>query len=389
MKYMGHKGKLLPILGEILIAEAARAKKIADPFCGSGVVSWYLAENTEKSVISGDLQAFAAIRAGAVTERVKSIEPGELVEKWFARAQKMLDEIKRSYPEVKSFDFPAMVKAKDIRSFVFETRRLSHEIATLCRKSMGSQLVATGAYGGHYFSLEQALQLDALRGTISDDSDTKKLCIAALVGAASKCAASPGHTAQPFQPTATAKKYIVEAWGRSIWEFVRRGVNDIAPRYSKSKGISLQKDYLQCIDLLSAGDLVFADPPYSAVHYSRFYHVLETLTAGRAGVVSGVGRYPPRGQRPISAFSRKSESFLAAKALVDICAKKELGLVLTFPSSRASNGLSASDFVDFAKKRFSSIETVEINSVFSTLGGGVGKRSGKINCTESVIVFRQ
>lgn len=65
MKYMGHKGKLLPVLGDVLSYESRNSQRIADPFCGSAAVSWFLAQKTNKIVVSGDLQSFAVARSSS------------------------------------------------------------------------------------------------------------------------------------------------------------------------------------------------------------------------------------------------------------------------------------------------------------------------------------
>ena len=86
MKYMGHKGKLLPVLGEILVEESRNARRIADPFCGSGAVSWFLARHTDKILVAGDLQDFAVARASAVVERTAPIDGAALKSSWFTAA---------------------------------------------------------------------------------------------------------------------------------------------------------------------------------------------------------------------------------------------------------------------------------------------------------------
>ena len=40
------------------------------------------------------------------------------------------------------------------------------------------------------------------------------------------------------------------------------------------------------------GDLIFIDPPYSGVHYSRFYHVLETIIKWDKPQLNGVAMKP-------------------------------------------------------------------------------------------------
>ncbi|EMA2594151.1 TPA: DNA adenine methylase [Pseudomonas aeruginosa] len=388
MKYMGHKGKLLPVLGDVLSYESRDSQRVADPFCGSAAVSWFLAQKTKKIVVSGDLQSFAVARAAAVVRRTSVIDPHPLIDNWFRSAKKIVNTISSNFPNAHQSIQPDLVSAGKIKTVVLRSRKFCQSVLPTVLSQFDGDFPITLAYGGHYFSPLQALELDALRQSVPNDPFFKDVCIAALVEAASKCAAAPGHTAQPFQPTVTAARYIIEAWSRDVWSLVEQAATEISSLHASAAGTAEQGDYLQGIAGLEPGDLVFADPPYSDVHYSRFYHVLETLARGVSVNVSGVGRYPPLSERPPSSFSRKGESHSAARALVEFCAKQELGLVLTFPSSQASNGLAAADFISYGKKMFSSIEVIEVNSTFSTLGGGGGNRGGRKECKESIVCFR-
>lgn len=388
MKYMGHKGKLLPILGEVLKSESSESAQIADPFCGSAAVSWYLAQATEKSILSGDLQSFAVARAAAVVERTSVADYQALTKKWFRSAKSLVEKITSRFPNAeRSIKLDALTNAHMI-SAVKRSREFCHSVLPPLLEKQGGNFPMSLAYGGHYFSPLQALELDALRQTIPHDSDYQSIAIASLVEAASLCAAAPGHTAQPFQPTTTSAEFIIEAWNRNVWNIVQGSVASISSVHARVKGSAIQGDYLACIDRLDEGDLVFADPPYSDVHYSRFYHVLETLTRGLSITATGAGRYPPLAERPSSAFSRKGAAKDAAKALIDACAGKRVGLVLTFPTKGASNGLKIADFIDHGRERFSSIEVIEVNSTFSTLGGSSANRGGRKMCPESIVCFR-
>lgn len=387
MKYMGHKGKLLPILSEIIKEEAAQGKRIADPFCGSGAVSWHLAQNTDKIILSGDLQSFAVTRAGAVIERTTAIDQKAIAKKWFSSARKIVTQITDQFPNASKSVHPE-ITIPEIQKIVLRSRSFCEEVLPPLLTKIGGQFPMALAYGGYYFSPLQAIELDALRQTIPTDAASRQACLAALVEAASRCAAAPGHTAQPFQPTNTASQYIAEAWNRNVWLLVEQALSSVAKTYAQVKGQTCLGDYYDCIDLLEPGDLVFADPPYSDVHYSRFYHVLETLTRGKKVTVSGRGRYPPIQERPTSSFSQKGQSYAAAARLIEICKKKEVNLVLTFPSNKASNGLSTDDFVKLGKGKFRSIEVEQVNSTFSTLGGSASNRGGRIECPESIVCFR-
>jgi adenine-specific DNA-methyltransferase len=388
MKYMGHKGKLLSFLGDILIEESKHSVSIGDPFCGSGAVSWFLAQNTKKTIVSGDLQEFAILRAASVTTRTEPVDPFSIYGPWLKRSKRALTSIIEKFPNAEHSIEPDTSRTEDIINLVIRSRSFCEQVLPGILKNLRRPFPMTKAYGGHYFSPMQALQLDALRSTLPMNEPIKSIALAALIETASRCAASPGHTAQPFQPTLTSAKYVLEAWQRSVEKLLIESIESISTKHAYSVGTAVLGDFVDTIELLQEGDLVFADPPYSDVHYSRFYHVLETLAKGVEVEVTGRGRYPDITSRPSSMFSLKAKSKSAALELIETCHRKKVGLVLTFPSYNASNGLSAGDFIDAGKKLFSSIEQIEVDSDFSTLGGNSKTRSARLACQESIVCFR-
>ena len=119
---------------------------------------------------------------------------------------------------------------------------------------------------------------------------------------------------------------------------------------------------------LQEGDLAFIDPPYSGVHYSRFYHVLETICVGQCGDVTGRGRYPARDLRPRSRYSVATEAKGALDDLLAKVASRGARALLTFPDHSCSNGLSGESVRQVASKFFS-FSFQHVDSHFSTLGG--------------------
>ena len=375
------------MLGDIISFHSAKAERIADPFCGSAAVSWYLAESTDKEIISGDIQSFAVARARAVIERTEVVDPDLMLRRWFARAQMVVDSVAGHFPNhIKSIE-PDLTTPALIKRIVTQSRKFCKDVLPVAFQDEEGKWPISKAYGGYYFSPIQALVFDSLRQTLPCASANRKIGLAALVEATSKAAASPGHTAQPFQPTNSSAKYIIEAWLRNPWSLVESAVRDIAGRSANAKGRGIVGDFTKTISCLQAGDLVFADPPYSGVHYSRFYHVLETITRGSEFEPEGNGRYPAIKDRPSSAFSKKSEAYAAARKLLESCSKKDLLLVLTFPTEGASNGLLAVDFVEMGRPLFSKIQIEEVQTDFSTLGGNKKHRAARKSCGESIISF--
>jgi adenine-specific DNA-methyltransferase len=218
--------------------------------------------------------------------------------------------------------------------------------------------------------------IDALRASLPSSKPAKTVALAALIQAASQCAAAPGHTAQPFQPTRTAKRFIEEAWNKDVVVKTRTVFELLSCQFAQQPGEATIADANQTARNLQEGDLAFIDPPYSGVHYSRFYHVLETIAHGSCGPVTGVGRYPARELRPRSQYSVSSESVEALDDLLKTVAERGARAILTFPNHHCSNGLSGDSVRGIAAKHFQ-VREQQVASKFSTLGGTGDDRSNE------------
>lgn len=352
MKYMGSKRTMLENgLGQLLGNELECAQRFVDLFTGSGAVAMYVAQQHSIPVLAFDLQAYSVVLAGAVVERRTGLDWRKVWNRWLRRAEARLRP--RQFP----------VTAKLTRAIVDGFRRW-------CADTEGPPV--TRAYGGYYFSPWQAGWIDALRATLPTTEPARTVALAALIQAASQCAAAPGHTAQPFQPTRTGKPYLEELWRRDVAQRTRKALSILADRFARRSGRAVVSDANHAAHQLRPGDLAFIDPPYSDVQYSRFYHVLETIACGLCGDVSGVGRYPTRERRPQSRYSLRTESAIVLDDLLKTVAGREAGAILTFPDHDCSNGLSGEAVRDIARKFFR-VREMTVESNFSTLGGRGGE----------------
>ena len=222
---------------------------------------------------------------------------------------------------------------------------------------------------------------------LPEEEDLRELCLAATIVAASNCAAAPGHTAQPFKATPTAEKYLRESWERDPFYYAQRALEGMCPLYARVPGKAVLGDANQIAKNLKPGDLVFVDPPYSGVQYSRFYHVLETISRRDCGEITGVGRYPPLSERPNSRYSRKDSSTQAVEELLFVLAGNGCTAILTFPQSECSNGLSG-DRVEEIARQFFNVGRKSVKSRFSTLGGNTVNREARKVSDELVLVLK-
>jgi adenine-specific DNA methylase len=371
MKYMGSKrAMLLNGLGNLIGQEVAGRSRFIDLFSGSAAVSWHVAERYPVEVLAVDLQAYGTALAEGLLRRTKPLSKEDFWPNWKANAEEHLQAFAPPFVD------------RITRANVDEARRW-------CALFPEGSLIY--AYGGHYFSPTQISWIEALRETLPEEEETRSIALAALVMAASQAAAAPGHTAQPFQPTKTAKNFLAESWDRDIPELVSKAIDSIAHRHARVRGSSHQTDACKFATELEDGDLVFVDPPYSGVHYSRFYHVLESIAEGETTAVSGVGRYPAKEKRPRSDFSMKTTSATAMENLLKTLAERKTDVILTFPDHDCSNGLSGEQITGLAAAHFH-VEKKSVHSVFSTLGGvgkyAEGSRSARQTASELMLLLR-
>lgn len=376
MKYMGSKRTLLLNgLGTIIEEHGQSYNRIVDLFCGASSVSWFAAKRLRKHVFACDLQEYAVVLAAAVIERLQPADWTCIEREWLSPARATLNGW-HIWKDARNLD----CSGTDIVAWQKEAQEL-------CRSNSDtSSFLVFRCYGGYYFSPTQALAFDAMLDTLPSDRNIRQLCLAAAIIAASNCAASPGHTAQPFKATKTASKYLLDAWQRDPFAYASKALKKLAPLHAHVLGKSLVGDANEIANDLSADDLVFIDPPYSAVQYSRFYHVLETIARGRCSSVSGEGRYPPRSERPESLYSQRSKSQFVISDLLAKLASNGCTVVMTFPESECSNGLSGVGLESIAQQYFR-VERKTINSKFSTLGGNTIHRMAREHKDEFILIL--
>ncbi len=348
-------------LGHLLKDELPHAKRFVDLFSGSGAVVQFVATSGHPiKIMAYDLQLFCVTLAQSVIGRSTSLDADKIWNAWHKRAIDQLRKERR---------FSAANKALPTYRPGFN-QRYTKEVRQICADELSHPI--TKAYGGYYYSYGQALWLDALRNTVPSKEPAMSAALAALIHAASQCAASPGHTAQPFSPSLGAKEFLYAAWQRSVVGATKNALVKICALHAQKTGKAEVGNANEATNQLQKGDLVFLDPPYSGVHYSRFYHVLETIAHGECGAVSGAGRYPPPAERPRSSYSVTSEATAALEDLLMKIADKEAKAILTFPQRKCSNGLSGKVVHETAAKYFK-VDSTFKRSRFSTLGGTINE----------------
>ena len=123
---------------------------------------------------------------------------------------------------------------------------------------------------------------------------------------------------------------------------------------------------------------MYADPPYTRDHYSRYYHVLETMalrdepevatTKIRSNGVPRLSRGVYRLQRHQSPFCIPTKAAGAFEQLFANVATRRTPLILSYSPYRAETGnrprlLTMDELLGIAQKHFSQVESIPVDGV--------------------------
>jgi adenine-specific DNA-methyltransferase len=398
IQYLGSKARLL---GEIrrAVDEADPAHGPAlDIFSGSGVVAAALGR--DRDVTAVDVQEYARVLGSALVAPARFTE-GEVarlagharatgdrlaaggVEAVLAHERAATEALRRGDPE------PLCAVVEDGSIVVFASGEgpragaLATALAPAAAAPPDPALTVTRYYGGAYFGYRQALMLDGLLAAVralppGPERDTG---LAAVLGAASECVTSVGsHFAQPVRPRDRDGRPKVPA----LRALARRRERDVIAifadrlrRFAAVPGAAhsarvVRADYEAFLRAHDAPvGVVYADPPYTRDHYSRFYHVLETMARGDApelstvtiGGVTTLSRGLYRRDRHQSPFCIRSEVPGAFRALFAAVRRLDAPLVVSYSPYASGTAarpqprlLTVMQVADLAAESFRSVE---------------------------------
>lgn len=396
--YMGAKARVIPgFLQRVLQEELEEGDTVLDLMSGTGVVSSFCADRYR--VVANDAQGYSTIIARSLIEHdpatrdafLTSLDPHrDLVDRY----RENLAELEERYrpalaEETRHLDAFAEIDgrrscaaalrrwADGYRAFLRQpgsvypasgrgrglyrgARSLLTEAAVARHRRDPFRLPAglvTAYYQGVYYGLRQAVRIDSLRVAIEALDDGERFAAArrthylsALIHAASVSTSGTSHFAQPRHLTkdselaAMARRRQLDPWELFL-DYNDEIACTVAGTEVRAGNRAHEGSYLDLLDArgrfaVEGGvDLVYLDPPYTADHYSRFYHVLEVLArydwpeleTGRDGEIVR-GRYPQLRHRFQSGFCRGTSVEDEFRRVVRASAASGAKLVISYAS---------------------------------------------------------
>ena len=280
-RYTGSKYKLMPWIKELILENCPEHQSLFDVFGGTGVVTAELLDIVNSVIINDFLYSNEVIYNA-----------------FFGSA---------SYSKRKVNEYAR--KYKDIEP-----------------ESLNDNYISIN-YGDKYFRYDDAKIIGAIRQDIADKyviSDLNKrehdILLASLLYSLDRCANTVGHY----------EAYIKGKEIRAVFEY------ELVEPINSSNKITIYREDSNTLASKVKTDIAFIDPPYNSRQYSRFYHVLETITKWDKPELVGTAMKPP--EENMSDYCRNSAPLVFADLISKVQAKY---IVVTYNNTYDSKSSSS------------------------------------------------
>lgn len=333
IKYMGSKREILDfIMGSIKLLDID-SKWFCDLFAGTSVVGCSLKD--EYNLQINDIQSYSSIFANTYLLNLKrSINPLRITE-IKQKAEALVFEFGRQYPNLQ-FNY------NECNSFV-EIVKLEQAQQKLIDShfDIGFNLFIK-YYSGTYWSYNQCVWIDSIRAVAEEYKGKAEfyIILSSLIFAMSYTSQGTGHFAQFRDMNISNMNDIMIYRNKDVWSLFERKFLELIKTLNSTHNHEYRisnLDYIDCLRIIEPNTIVYADPPYSSVHYSRFYHAIETLVKYDYPTVKYKGRY--REDRHQSPFGKRTEVCNAFKVLFENVRARDSHIILSY----SDNGMISQD----------------------------------------------
>ncbi|MFT3761995.1 MAG: DNA adenine methylase [Pseudoxanthomonas sp.] len=397
--YLGCKASFIePILNALNDVDSSGGRA-CDLFSGSGAVASALSGSRDVTAV--DIQEYSRVICSAqlsptrlskqhVIASTARLTESELAGRLLWALHPLIEHEKAAIDEALDDSPEAIVELLEsypltVKNLEKGTSALSAARAMAMGRLKKEQLLGvkettvTTYFGGIYFSFAQAAVLDvALTQAAEAPDNIKDTLLSASLSAASVLVNTVGKQfAQPLRPR--NKSGLIKAGIGTVIHKDRsmdpvRVYSEWLSAYanlpvSKGSHEAFKMDYLDAIKTQGGRfSVVYADPPYTRDHYSRFYHVLETMCLRDTPAISTVtkngklslSRGIYREDRHQSPFCIRSEAPKALAELFEATSQWKLPVVLSYSPHESGDGthprvMSGGDIVTIAKRFYRNV----------------------------------
>lgn len=362
IKYMGSKKPIINFITSNIQEIHIEGNPICDLFSGSCSISAALRKDYD--FISNDIQEYSRILAQTYFSDLSSYNFKEIEKDINESASNHVNLFKVKYQSY-FYDYNLIRDLKTYQKVELAQRMLIKE------KFNSDYHLFVKHYSGTYWSFEQCLWIDSIRKSAEKYKDEKiyYAILSSLMYAMSYSTQSTGHFAQYRDGNSVeAMNNIIIYRLKNVYELFSKKLKELINSLDNhlKKITTSTLPFEKCLKNLPKKSTVYADPPYASVHYSRFYHVLETIVKYDYPILEFKGRY--RSDRHQSPFSQKSRAVEAFGALYKGIIDANCQMILSYSGSGV---VSIDKIISLAEEYFKNDYLVEIKEVdhkHSTMG---------------------
>lgn len=337
INYQGSKKNLLEFIHDNLDKYINKKDVILDIFAGTSSVAYsYKRTNV---VYANDAEVYASTMARALLYDYKDLTVG-------------FNKVKKAYlsynnPDSRYDLWIDKEKKALVEENIEELIKLYSEIPTIWKNGLkwfgtrDEYSLFVKYYSTSYFGIKQARDIDAIRYAIEKEGGiSKDVYLAALFYAMKECVLSKdGHMAQPLDLKKN-KSRLFRLRTKDIYTLFLQKINDFSSdSFVRSVGDnkvynSNFEELIDDPDCLKDVTVIYADPPYTDMQYSRYYHILNTVVEYDYPDVTKNGEKYTKGlyleNRFQSQLSQKSKCLKSMEKLISFSYRNNVTLAISF-----------------------------------------------------------
>ncbi len=387
LNYQGNKNKLMEFINPYIRQYLQKNKALLDIFCGGGAVCQYY--YNEIPVYANDIEIYSNLIAKSILNPNELLFDKEWKNEFMKKYQKNYNFIFQAYSNDIEIEEECLEKNDAINLIElyksFPTlwngyySKLTNSKLTWGQIDFTKQFVLmTVLYSSNYFGIKQAVELDSLRYAIEKTNKkyNKAVLFTALFNSMNNCVFSKdGHMAQPLNQEKN-KNRLIKTRKLSIlncfMDFISKYESNLPIFNNKCFNYDL-KDLLNQNNIFKEIGCVYADPPYTDMQYSRYYHLLNTIAIYEADSPTiKQGKFTNGlylNNRKQSDLSTKKSCLTMMIKLMETCKHHNVNLVISFgyPNSNSDEKndryvMNIDDLINSSKVVFGD-ENVDIHKL--------------------------
>lgn len=386
LNYQGSKNNLSSFIQKNIEPYIQDGKAILDIFSGSAAVSNMFRDNY--LIYANDSESYASIIADAILNQADIESATSLLTALDSTytstvrelAEPIIDFIKKEELALSHEHYDELNIIYSSYPTVWNNKfsNIIEDILTVDNiKNANDYYLFTTYYATNYYGIAQALDIDCLKKVINLHFPQYKNALLSCLFYAMKetVFSKDGHMAQPLSLEKNQNRLFIQR-KKNIYElFIKKFQEYITVPLSKFSGKNtvFNSNFEDLLDekIFANVGLVYADPPYTDMQYSRYYHLLNVaakyeypeLTITKNGYTKGLyteGRYQ-------SKLSQHSSAKQGLEKLISFCAHNNTNLAISYayPQDREKQAtdrytISIDELIELAQKYYS---TARVNVV--------------------------